>query len=425
MAYTVNVDFCDQWIDNVNGDAGMIGERIRQARIASGMTQDELVEGLAGSGVRLTKGGLSKYERGGSIPKPTVLRALGDVMGVDTAYFLEEPSVELKWVAFRKASGLGKKKQERVMCLAHGQVEAIVNLRHALEPTAPMEVLPPGRDVRLPEDAEREAESLREHWRLGDQPIESVTTVIEDSGGIVVESGSDEDAFDGLSGWANETVPVIVVSGAVSDDRRRFSLAHELGHLCMQVPDIDDRAEEKLAHRFAAAFLVTASTARRELGERRRHLDLSELAMLKQKHGLSMQAWILRAADLGIIDAAHARNLFTEMGSRGWRREEPVEYDGHERPQKLRQLTLRALAEGLLTRKQAERICPGATRGIAEEQPAGALDARSLALMPKSQRDRLMQQAAALVAGDYEDGGALSGFESLDEEDHCDDSVDD
>ncbi|MFQ5463922.1 MAG: ImmA/IrrE family metallo-endopeptidase [Phycisphaerae bacterium] len=403
----------------------MIGDRIRQARIASGMTQDELVDGLVASGVQLTKGGLSKYERGGSVPKPTLLRALGDVLGVESSYFLEEPSVELSWVAFRKASGLGKKKQERVKCLAHAQVEVILNLRHALEPSATRQVLPPRRNVGEPEDAEREAESLREHWRLGEQPIESVTTAIEDGGGIVVESGSDEDAFDGLSGWANETVPVVVVSGAVPDDRRRFSLAHELGHLCMHVSDIDERAEEKLAHRFAAAFLVTARTARRELGERRRHLDLCELAMLKQKHGLSMQAWIMRAADLGIIDESHKRTLFTEMSSRGWRREEPVEYEGQERPRKMRQLTVRALAEGLLTRRQAERICPGATRGIAEEEPTGALDARSLARMPRAQRDRLMEQAATVAAEEYEDGGDLSGFESLDEEDHIDKSVDD
>lgn len=370
----------------------MIGDRIRQARIASGMTQDELVEALSAKGVELTKGGLSKYERGGSIPKPTVMRGLADVLGVETSYFLEEPTVDLHWLAFRKASRLGKKKQERVMTLAAGQVEVILSLRYALQPVAAKEVLPSNVRVRNAEDAEKAARLLRNHWRLGDQPIESVTTAIEDGGGIVVELESNEEAFDGLSGWVNETVPVVVVSAAVSDDRRRFSLAHELGHLCMDVSDVDERVEEKLAHRFAAAFLVTAATARRELGERRRHLDLRELAMLKQKHGLSMQAWIMRAADLGIIDEAHARTLFAEMTSRGWRREEPVKFEGHERPQKLRQLTIRAFAEGLLSRRQAERICPGIARDVAAEEPAGARDARSLVRMPKAERDRLMAQ---------------------------------
>jgi Zn-dependent peptidase ImmA (M78 family) len=237
-----------------------------------------------------------------------------------------------------------------------------------------------------------------------------------------VESGSDDDLFDGLSGWANETVPVVVVSFAVSDDRRRFSLAHELGHLFMDLGDIDAKAQEKLAHRFAAAFLVTAAAARRELGTRRRNLDFRELAMLKQKHGLSMQAWILRAVDLGIIEQWHARSLIANLSARGWRRQEPVEFKGEERPRKLRQLTVRALAEGLVTHAQAERICPGITLDIDEEKLVGSLDARSLQRMPRNERNHLMAQAAALVAEQYEDGGGLSGFESLSEEDHFDQS---
>ncbi len=403
----------------------MIGDRIRQARIASGMTQDEVVEALAAEGVSLTKAGLSKYERGGSTPKPSVMRAIGRVLGVDASYFLEEPAIQVRWLAFRKASRLGKAKQERVKALAESHLEVVLSLRHALEPATDEAPLPPRTPVREPEEAERASRLLREHWRLGDQPIESVTAAIEDGGGVVVEAGSEDDLFDGLSGWANETVPVVVVSSAVSDDRRRFSLAHELGHLFMDVPKVDRKTEEKLAHRFAAAFLVTAATARRELGTKRRHLDVLELAMLKRKHGLSMQAWIFRAADLGIIEQSHARTLFAEMSARGWRREEPGDFQGHERPQKLRQLTIRALAEGLLTQLQAERICPGVTRNIDEQVPVGPLDARSVLRMPKEERDRLMEQAAALVADEYEDGGGLSGLESLSEEDHFDQSIDD
>lgn len=403
----------------------MIGERIRQARIAAAMTQEEVVDVLASEGVSLTKGGLSKYERGGSTPRATVLRALGRVLGVETSFFLEEPSTSIEWLAFRKAARMGKKRQERVKVLADSRVEVFLALRTALEPTS-AEEFPTRMTAEEPGDAEKAAESLRSHWRLGDQPIESVTTAIEDGGGIVVESDGEDDLLDGLAGWANGKVPVIVVSSTVSDDRRRFSLAHELGHLFMEVKGAGQRAEEKLAHRFAAAFLVTAATARRELGTRRRRLDLRELMMLKKKHGLSMQAWILRASDLGIIEQAHARTLFAEMSARGWRRKEPVEFAGTERPTKLRQLTVRALAEGMLTREQAERICPGVTCDVSEagEEPVGALDARALTRMSKRERDRLMEQAAAVVADEYENGGGLSGLESLSEEDHRDESID-
>ncbi len=405
----------------------MIGDRIKQARIAIGMTQEEVVAELAEHEVSLTKGGLSKYERGGSTPKPTVMRALAKVLGVDTSFFLEEPSTKVRWLAFRRAARMGKKRQERLKALAESQLEVILALRRALEPSHDGELLPRMK-VQEPEDAEQVAEALRKYWRLGDQPIESVTAAIEDGDGVVVEAGGDDDLFDGLSGWANETIPVVVVSSAVSDDRRRFSLAHELGHLFMEVDESLDRpVRERLAHRFAAAFLVTAATARRELGSRRRHLDFRELAMLKQKHGLSMQAWIFRAADLGIIEQSHARTLFATMSSRGWRRKEPVDFVGEERPKKLQQLTVRALAEGILSRAQAERIWPGVTREVDEfdGEPLSALDSRSLLRLPASERNRLMEQAAAVVAEDYEGHGDLTGFESLSWEDHFDKSLED
>ena len=74
------------------------------------------------------------------------------------------------------------------------------------------------------------------------------------------------------------------------------SLAHELGHLVMDCRGVKSKEEEKLAHRFAAAFIVPAAVARRELGPRRRSLNLAELALLKGKHGLSMQGWARRAS---------------------------------------------------------------------------------------------------------------------------------
>ena len=39
----------------------MIADRLKQARIAAGMTQDQVVDVLATGGVALTKGGLSNY----------------------------------------------------------------------------------------------------------------------------------------------------------------------------------------------------------------------------------------------------------------------------------------------------------------------------------------------------------------------------
>ena len=104
-----------------------------------------------------------------------------------------------------------------------------------------------------------------------------------------------------------------------------------------------------------------------------------------------------------------------------------MDFEGEERPRRLRQLTVRALAEGLLSVAQAERVCPGVTRDIDDlaSEPTGAMSARSLVRLPPAQRERLLEQAAAVIADEYEDEASLSGFEAMSWEDHVDASLDD
>jgi Zn-dependent peptidase ImmA (M78 family)/transcriptional regulator with XRE-family HTH domain len=423
----------------------MIGQRIKQARVAAAMTQDEVVAALDAAGHPLTKAGLSKYERGGSVPKPTTLRALGKVLRVPAEFFLEEAraTVGVEWLPPRGAR-LTIAAEERIKTLATAQVETVVTLRRTLEPKRvwpgfPRVKVPRGSIEAAETAAEHAARQLRKAWHVGDAPIESVVETIEDAGGIVVETDGPADggddaadtAFDGMAGWVDGSTPIIVVGAAVPDDARRVRLACELGRLALDAIKSDAPTMARVVQRFATAFLVPADAARRELGERRRHLDLRELAILKVKYGLSMQAWIYRATDLGIIDPAHGRSLLAELGARGWRKAEPVAFDAHERrvrertvrerPLRLRQLTVRAHAEGLLTEAQAERICPGATReriywgATARRATPRRMDARALLKLPPPEREQLLARAARLVKGDYEKGGALAGFEADDE----------
>lgn len=426
-----------------SGRESMIGQRIKQARVAAAMTQDEVVAALDAAGHPLTKAGLSKYERGGSVPKPTTLRALGKVLRVPAEFFLEEAraTVGVEWLA-RRGTRLTMAEEERIKTLATAQVEAIVTLRRALEPKR---VWPDFPRVKAPrptvEAAEEAARQLRKAWHVGDAPIESVAGTIEDAGGIVVETDGPHDAgddalggasggaFDGMAGWVDGSTPVFVVDAAVPDDARRVRLACELGRLALDAIKSDAPTMARVVKRFATAFLVPADAARRELGERRRHLDLRELAILKVKYGLSVQAWIYRATDLGIIEPAHSRSLLADLSARGWRKAEPVAFDARERPLRLRQLTMRAHAEGLLTDAQAERISPGATREriywcaaargrTSRETPNRAsrrMGARTLLKLPPPEREQLLARAAQLVKGDYEKGGALAGFQADDE----------
>ncbi len=208
---------------------------------------------------------------------------------------------------------------------------------------------------------------------------------------------------------------MIVVSANAPADRRRYTLAHELGHIAMSCDHVPPREQEPYAHRFAAAFIVPARVAHRELGAKRRRLDLQELKGLKARYGLSIQAWVRRAADLEIITPASYRSLCRQISALGWRRTEPVVYDADERPTRMRQLVLRAQAEGVISRAEAEELSTEATRG-SHRVPRGE-GPRALLYGSTKERDQALSRAAESAAGDYAAQGDLREFDAFGERD--------
>lgn len=399
----------------------MIGDRMRQARLAAGLTLNELAERLKELDQPITSAGLSKYEQNKSTPKAALLLKLAQALGVKSSYFFAEPGTTIHWLAFRKHSTLPVRQQAQIQAVAVERARVQLWLQRTLYPNESPR-FPAARATGTPREAEAAANHLRRVWQIGSGPIESLTQTVEDHGGIVIGWSDTTDGFDGLAGWLDNRIPVAVVNQAVSDDRRRFDLAHELGHLLMRCDGLDTKTEEGLAHRFASAFLVPAEAARHELGMRRRRLDFDELGLLKRKYGLSMQAWARRACDLEIIDEGHYRTWCVEFSSRGWRKIEPYRFEGDEEPVRLKQLTLHALAEGIITEERAQELCPGCLPPQEAPRPAEQrYTARELMTLPRAERDRILAAAAAEAAEEYDANPALSEFEAFGEDDLYDD----
>lgn len=402
----------------------MIGDRLRQARLARGLTLDEVVERLSALGQPLTKAGLSKYETNKSTPNAATLLTLGQVLGVKSGSFLEDPSVTVEWVAFRKHSTLSQTRQEQIKAFVAKRVEDQLWLQDILYPDK-QPVFLSAYPARTPEEAEAAAMRLRQAWELGLQPIESVFRTAEDHGAVVVGWEADEGKFDGLAGWAKGTTPVAVVNMAASLDRRRYDLAHELGHMVMDCRGLTASEEEQLVHRFAAALLVPREVALRELGAKRRHLDLSELGLLKRKHGLSMQSWARRALDLAIVDDRQYRTLCIQFSKLGWRKREPVAYRGEEEPTLFKQMTLRAVAEGIITKARAAQLCPACVEAPAPEPESRDtlyLSAVELMKLPSKERERILAAAEVEAEADYRGDRGLTDFEAFGEDDLYDET---
>ena len=335
----------------------MIGKRIRLARQLTGLTQEGVASALNQAGISATKAAISNYENGKREPSARVLLELSSLFGVRTEYFFSTPSANIEWLSYRKHSILPTREQEAIEGHALDVAALDIEIRQLLYPNeAPL--FPEAINVLDFEGAEAAARNLREIWNLDPlSPIHNLTEVAESHGVLIINWGRQSDHFDGLSGWCNGEVPVVVIKTAGETARRRFSLAHELGHLAMKTPEDD---AEKLAHRFAVALLVPAEVARRELGKKRESISLAELGALKRRYGLSIQGWIFRAKDLEIINAELARRLWREVSWRGWRRAEPERYDfvAAEEPIWHDQLILRALEEQYITLDRVIQVYP-------------------------------------------------------------------
>jgi Zn-dependent peptidase ImmA (M78 family) len=364
--------------------------------------------------VELTKAALSKYECDKSAPKAGIILAIARELKVDPPHFFSPLSVEVTWLAFRKRASLSRSAQEQVKARAARTVEGHVRLHMLLIPDqAPR--FPRANRVSQPAEAEKLAVELRNSWKLGEGPLDSVTHAIEDHGGIVVDVDMDEDRFDGLSGWASQ-FPVIVTSKSKPIDRKRYNLSHELGHLAMTVDGKStEKDREELAHRFAAAFLVPEPAVFRELGSSRRHLRLEELAILKKKYGLSISAWGRRALDLSVITRAQYVTFCKQISSRGWRTLEPVSLENDEKPNRLRQLLLRALAEGVLDENEARSEYPQVSIGAEEtfaEETVAPRTAMDLLAATDTERDKALSEAAKAMSEAYATGSELRSFDA-------------
>lgn len=345
----------------------MIGQRLRIARAASGLSLRELEAAI---GKLVTAQAIGKYERSEDMPSSNVLSALADALKVTEEYLLSPAELELQGVEFRKHASTSKREEAFVEGQTLHLLERYLAVEDALGLASvswskPAEAPYPVREFA---DAEQAARSLREHWNLGIDPLPNLSELLEEQG-IKVLSVALAD-IDGLTACVNrandDPVPVIVIKETAWAERKRFTLAHELGHMVMQVaPDLD---AEKAAHRFASAFLMPAEALWREVGKHRTTISLGELLQIKILFGASLQAIAYRCKDLGILQDSGYRKLFVVFNQNGWRKE-PFEEPGaippsREQPQRMKRLCFRALAERLISESKAAEIMAMPVREI-------------------------------------------------------------
>ena len=283
------------------GSRPLNADMLKLARDVRELTQTELASKLG-----FTQALISKIENGLiSQPSDEVIEKLVAVLGFPSEFFFQNDRAEgFPHFHFRKRAKLGAKP------LAH--INAVINLRRMhiakLHRSYEVEIDKPIPQIDLEAagvSPEKLADRIREYWMLPRGPVNDLTRVIEDAGGIVVLCKFGTNLIDGISFRSAGLPPVFCMNRDVPGDRFRFSLAHELGHMIMHSLPEDDARMEAEAHRFAAAFLMPATDVRAHLSAPK----LSTLGRAKALWKVSIKALIKRSHDLKMITDQQYKNL--------------------------------------------------------------------------------------------------------------------
>ena len=293
----------------------IFSERLRRARVMRGLSMDAL---CALMNNEITKQTVSKYEKGKMMPGSANLILLSNALGVPVDYFFREKSCTISAVEFRKKARLGVRKVESIKeeirdsLEKYMEIEEICDLRSRFEnPVGMIEVSEKG-DVR------KVVEKLKAAWNLGDDAIFSAVDLLESHNVKVLQIDVDDDAFDGLSGYVNDNheLPFVVVRKGNSVERKRFTLLHELGHIVMNfVADLAQDTVEHLCHFFASEMLISTQRFVELIGERRPFISLKELKAIQEDYGISVEALMYKAKDLGVISEGRFRSFCIRRSS--------------------------------------------------------------------------------------------------------------
>ncbi len=332
----------------------MIGERLKRARAASGLSMEKLAREVG-----VSANMIKKYEHNVSMPGSSKLISLAQALDTRVEYFFRPNHCQLNDLEYRKRNRTTQKTINNIKENVMDQAERWFELKN-LWPNAPIRefLIPPilPKEINSLEQVEEIADTIRQEWSLGLNPIPHVISMLETQGILVIitNAGSQKD-FDGLQTKINSQ-PIIVCIDYNDGARQRFTLAHELGHLLLQNRIGEDMDEEKVCNRFAGALLIPSSSVQEYFGKKRHKIEFQELFHLKHTFGISMLACLRRAADLSIISHTTYTHMMIEFGKRGWRSCEPDKSYPKEETNVFHRLVFRALGEGIIGESKAAEL---------------------------------------------------------------------
>lgn len=286
------------------------------AREYRGYSQSQLAKEVVG----LSQPNLSKFEKGIDVLSEEVKNRIASTLNFPIDFFEKRISIVCENAEYRKRATVTKTQRTQLDYSNKLIGYLIDQMSSSIEwpefKLHPLDL----EDGYTPNYA---ASHTRKILRIKEgEPVKNIVQLLESYGVIIVEIDAFE-KFDGVSFMTDEGYPVIVINRNFSNDRKRFSIAHELGHIIMHIagtfPIPKHRDKEDEANKFASEFLMPKDSIKNSL----RNLKISDLIGLKKYWLCSMASIIRRAKDLHCIDKQRYTYLNIELSRHGYKKKEP------------------------------------------------------------------------------------------------------
>lgn len=328
----------------------MLGENIKKYRILKGISLRKF-----GELVGLSQTAIAKYEQNILIPDGEKLIKFAHALDCKVIDLLKDNSnKKVLNLNFRKRKSLTGKRLELLKQIINDKV---YNYLDVLQLNAIDSVKIKKYKVSSLSDAEQAAIKFRKDNQINELfPLTNLCDIIENLGIAIVIINNDNDLFDGFDG-VSEVVngfPFICMSSDINYYRQRFTLAHELGHLILQIDDSLD--DEKICNEFASALLLPRKALLQECGSKRIAITDREYKIIQDEYKVSIKAIIYSLNKYGIVSDNYAKLAYINFNKYYKYEEDNNSSENTELPRKYEQLVLRLESQNIITQSRYNEL---------------------------------------------------------------------
>ena len=345
-----------------------IGDRLRKARRAAGMTQSQ-----ASAAMAVSRPTLVAIEQGARKAKAEELQSLAKCYGTALNRILSPSAVHLDLTARFRSLGRNPAETTPALSLLNKLASATVELERLLgiqPPTIPLLEQRIGPSA-INQQAEEAALTARYALGLGLAPIPNFVALLEEQVGFRIFVRQLPRAISGVFGYEPVAGACILLNERHRADRLAMTAAHEVGHYVSNrsFGDIVGKEEhgspneERFANVFSYAFLMPASTVRRrfqEIHDTFNAFTPKHLVSMARSFHVSTQAMCRRLEKLDFLPSG----TFDSLKERGFKDKlvegRPAGGSTYESPQpysmRLNRLAAAVLRRELLSEGQVSRM---------------------------------------------------------------------